>query len=59
MKEKHGEKEEKEYYNIIWNEVKKINETLPLFKHIKEIQITTKPLAKTTTQKIKRFEEIK
>lgn len=59
MKEKYGEKEQKEYQNIIWEEIKKINQDLPMFKHIKEIEITTKPLAKTTTQKVKRFEEIK
>lgn len=59
MKEKFGEKDEQEYYNIIWEEIKNINKELPLFKHIKEIEITTKPLAKTTTQKIKRYEEIK
>lgn len=59
MKETFGEKEEKEYYDIIWEEIKKINQNLPMFKHIKELEITTKPLAKTTTQKIKRYEEIK
>lgn len=59
MKEKYGEKEQKEYKDIIWEEIKKINQDLPMFKHIKEIEITTKPLAKTTTQKVKRFEEIK
>lgn len=59
MREKYGEKEQKEYKNIIWEEIKKINQDLPMFKHIKEIEITTKPLAKTTTQKVKRFEEIK
>lgn len=59
IKEKFGNKDQKEYYNIIWEEIKKINQDLPMFKHIKELEITTKPLAKTTTQKIKRFEEIK
>lgn len=59
MKEKFGDKDQKEYYNIIWEEIKKINQDLPMFKHIKELEITTKPLAKTTTQKVKRFEEIK
>lgn len=59
MKEKFGEKDEQEYYKIIWEEIKNINKDLPIFKHIKEIEITTKPLAKTTTQKIKRHEEIK
>lgn len=54
-----GKKEEKEYQEIIWKEIKKINETLPVFKHIKKIQITTEELVKTTTQKVKRYEELK
>ena len=54
-----GKKEEKEYQEIIWKEIKKINETLPIFKHIKKIQITTEELVKTTTQKVKRYEELK
>ena len=54
-----GKKEEREYQEIIWKEIKKINETLPVFKHIKKIQITTEELVKTTTQKVKRYEELK
>lgn len=54
-----GEKSEKEYKEIIWDEVKRINKTLPIYKHIKKIIITTEPLVKTTTQKIKRYEELK
>ena len=54
-----GEKTEKEYKEIIWNEIKEINKTLPVFKHIKNIKITKEPLAKTTTQKVKRYEELK
>ena len=50
---------EKEYKDAIWNEIKQLNKTLPVYKHIKKIEITTEPLAKTTTQKIKRYEEIK
>ena len=30
----------------------------PVFKKIKELIITTEPLEKTTTQKIKRFKEL-
>ena len=59
IKEFLGEKTEKEYKEIIWEEIKKINQTLPVFKHIKNITITTAPLAKTTTQKVKRYEELK
>ena len=39
--------------------IKKINKELPIYKHIKNITITTEPLIKTTTQKVKRFEELK
>ena len=59
IKENLGEKSEKEYQEIIWKEIKEINKELPIFKHIKKISITNKPLAKTTTQKVKRYEELK
>lgn len=42
----------------IWKDIKKINQGLTNFKHIKKIIITDEPMIKTTTQKIKRFEEI-
>ena len=59
IKEIYGEKTEEEYKKMIWEEIKKINQTIPYYKHIKEIKITKEPLEKTTTQKVKRFEEIK
>ena len=59
IKQQFGEKTEEEYRNIIWNEIKQINKNLPIFKHIKHIIITTNPLEKTTTQKVKRYEELK
>ena len=59
IKEMLGEKTEQEYKDIIWNEIKRINKNLPTYKHIKNITITTEPLIKTTTQKVKRFEELK
>ncbi len=59
IKETLGEKTEKEYKDIIWGEIKEINKKLPVFKHIKSIIITTEPFIKTTTQKIKRYEELK
>ena len=59
IKEKLGDKTEKEYEKIIWEKVKEINQELPVFKHIKHITITTEPLIKTTTQKVKRYEELK
>ena len=45
--------------NDLWSKVKVINKGLPTYKYIKEISITTEELIKTTTLKIKRYEEIK
>ena len=59
MKNLYGEKTEEEKKEIIWQAIKEVNKTLPDVKHIKEIIITNEPLEKTTTQKIKRYEEIK
>lgn len=53
-----GKKTEKEYQEEIWKEIKEINKTLPVFKHIKKIEITTEEFAKTTTQKVKRYKEL-
>ena len=54
----YGEKTADEKKEIIWKAVKEVNQTLPDVKHIKQIIITTEPLAKTTTQKVKRYEEM-
>lgn len=59
IKEVLGNKKKEEYQKLIWEEIKKINQTLPVFKHVKNIQITTEELVKTTTQKVKRYEELK
>ena len=50
---------EKEMYDIIWNEIKEINKTLPMYKYIKHLSLSKEPLIKTTTNKIKRKEELK
>ena len=49
---------EKELHDMIWNDIKKINSELTNFKHIKNIIITDEPMIKTSTAKIKRFQEI-
>ena len=54
-----GTKNPEELKEKIWQEVKKINKTMPAYKYVREITITNKDLIKTTTQKVKRFEEIK
>ena len=52
-------KSKDEIFNLLSDEVKKVNSEIPKYKHIQYITITTTPLIKTTTQKIKRFEEMK
>lgn len=48
-----------DYHNIIWTDIKEINKKMPAYKHIRNIIVTDEPMIKTTTQKIKRNEEIK
>lgn len=49
-----------DYESYIWKEIKeKVNHSMPAYKAIRKILITTEPLIKTTTQKIKRHEERK
>lgn len=59
MKEFYKDNSKEDYYNIIWNKIKEINKTLPAYKHIRNIIVTDEPMIKTTTQKVKRNEELK
>ena len=59
MEKDYPDKTKEDYEKIIWNDIKEINKTLPTFKHIKKIIVTDEPMIKTTTQKVKRSEEIK
>ena len=52
-------KKQKEIEDIVWKDIKDINSTLTNYKHIKKIIVTDKEMIKTTTAKVKRFEEIK
>ncbi len=54
-----GEINEEHIYNVLLEEIKTINKTMPAYKYIRDIILTDKEFIKTTTQKIKRFEEIK
>lgn len=52
--------DESKYYDYIFNDIKtKINKQMPAYKYIRKIIVTDIPLIKTTTQKIKRNEELK
>ncbi len=54
-----GTTDEEKLKELIWQEIKKVNKTMPAYKYVREISVTKEDLIKTTTQKIKRFEEIK
>lgn len=59
IKEEYNTEDLEEIKKILWNKIKEINRTMPTYKYIKEMILTEEELIKTTTLKIKRFEEIK
>ncbi len=59
IKEEYNTEDLEEIKKILWNKVKEINKTMPTYKYVKEMILTEEELIKTTTLKIKRFEEIK
>lgn len=50
---------EDELKEKVWADIKQINEEVPKYKHMKKFILTKEPMIKTTTAKVKRFEEIK
>lgn len=59
MKDIIGYASEKEIYNFMKEKISEINNNMPPYKHIRDIIVTDKELIKTTTVKVKRYEEIK
>ena len=59
MEKDYPDKKIEDYEKIIWKDIKEINKSLPIYKHIKKIIVTDEPMIKTTTQKVKRYQEIK
>lgn len=59
VKEKYSNLTEEELKKIIWEKVKEVNKLVPKYKYIKNMILTSEEFAKTTTNKIKRFEELK
>lgn len=51
--------DEDEIYKIIWDKIKEVNKGLTSYKAIKKLEIKHDEFVKTTTMKIKRYEEIK
>ena len=58
FKEKNNYTQE-ELKEKVWQDIKEINKELPTYQHIKNIIVTDEPMIKTTTAKVKRYEEIK
>ena len=54
-----GKIKKEQIKEILWKHIKEINKTMPSYKYIRDIIITDIPLIKTTTQKVKRQEELK
>ncbi|MDD2484692.1 MAG: AMP-binding protein, partial [Eubacteriales bacterium] len=52
-----GEYTDQQVFDLLWTEIDKLNDELPLFKRIKKIAIRKTEFEKTTGKKIKRFVE--
>ena len=59
VEEKYPNITEDELREIVWKDIKEINTKLPKYKYMKKLVLTDEPMIKTTTQKVKRQEEIK
>lgn len=58
INKKYNNISEMELKDKIWEDIKNINKNLCNYKHIKNVIITSEPMIKTTTGKVKRKEEI-
>lgn len=59
MKETYGTEDSARIEEIIRGDIDKINDTMPTYKQLPRLIITDEPMIKTTTGKVKRFEEVK
>ena len=62
IEQKYGENNipsDYEIYDIVLEEIKRINRMLSMYKNVKELEIKKDEFVKTTTMKVKRKEEIK
>lgn len=58
-KANYGNLSEEELKKVIWGKIKETNKLVPQYKYVKNMILTNEEFAKTTTNKIKRFEELK
>lgn len=54
-----GIMQDEEVVELYMKKIKELNKKMPTYKYIKQIIVTDEPLIKTTTNKVKRHEEIK
>ena len=59
VKEKYSELSKEELEKEIWKKVKEVNKLVPTYKYVKNMILTNEDFIKTTTNKIKRHEEMK
>ncbi len=59
MKDEYGIETEEEISKKLWEKIKEVNKKMPAYKYIREAMFTQEELIKTTTQKVKRHEELK
>lgn len=59
IKQDFGDIDEIKIREIIQKHINEINKNMPAYKYIRDVIITDEPLIKTTTQKVKRNEEMK
>ncbi len=58
VKEVYKVETDEEIYNVLLKKIKEINQTMPRYKSIRGMILTEQPLIKTTTNKIKRQENL-
>lgn len=59
LSEIHGELNKEQIRDIIWEQIKEINQTIPHYKRVTDLYLTEEPFIKTTSLKIKRKEQLK
>lgn len=59
INDNYGKLDVDEIEKLVRADIEKINDTMPTYKHITKLIVTDEPMIKTTTGKVKRFEEAK
>ncbi|MBR6529779.1 MAG: AMP-binding protein, partial [Firmicutes bacterium] len=59
MKDNYGVENSNDAEKVVKLDIEEINKTMPTYKQINRLVVTDEPMVKTTTGKVKRFEETK